>query len=331
MTLSAPLAVPRLGEASRWWFVCLYTGGVNATDSVLSSTLPPLLADARRTGASRWFFIRYFDERGPHIRLRVFGPGECMSQLVRATADLQAQLRLTVERTTGEDFELVPGAASALTAGSDVQIGVYPSVYEPETVKYGGIEAMDLAERLFEFSSELALWAVQSHAKGEGRDPLASLLLADTAGSLLLGRGAQTWSQRRRLGWAKYWSTHTRWWTGADHDGGLLRDHLELRALTERDDFFDRMRRVAIDPDVDAWRRRWVTAVDDYLGAVAPLGANRTPQHLTFHHSHMLMNRLGFLPKEEALLGLHARAWITEVVQGEPTRNRTTSRGKDLS
>ena len=36
----------------------------------------------------------------------------------------------------------------------------------------------------------------------------------------------------------------------------------------------------------------------------------------------MLMNRLGYLPREEALLGLHANAWITEVIHGQRHRSQ---------
>ena len=75
---------------------------------------------------------------------------------------------------------------------------------------------------------------------------------------------------------------------------------------------------VADVPDVAAWRRRWFRAVDDYLTAAEKLEVRRTPQHLAFHQNHMLMNRLGYLPREEALLGLHARDWISAPVDATP-------------
>lgn len=314
--------------APRWWFSCLYTGGMHTADQVIVGVLPPLLADARRAGATRWFYIRYFDDRGAHIRLRVFGPTACLNRLVRLADEMGQHIETIVARSSGANVELVEGAYAALSSASDAQIGIYPAVYEPETLKYGGIEAMEFAEQLFEFSSELALWGVQHYDKGEQRDSLATLLLADTAGALLLGNGTNSWTQRKALGWNRFWSTHTRWWSGADYDGGRLRTQLRQRAALDREEMFERMRDTADNPEVEVWRRRWVGAVEEYLTSVEVLNLNRTPQHLAFHHNHMLMNRLGYMPREEALLGLHARAWISEVIYGEPRNSLTTSAKK---
>ena len=47
-------------------------------------------------------------------------------------------------------------------------------------------------------------------------------------------------------------------------------------------------------------------------------------QNLTFHQNHMLMNRLGYLPREEALLGMHARDWIARPRPQDAAGARTT-------
>ncbi|PWJ65292.1 hypothetical protein B0H03_103139 [Rathayibacter iranicus NCPPB 2253 = VKM Ac-1602] len=52
-------------------------------------------------------------------------------------------------------------------------------------------------------------------------------------------------------------------------------------------------------------RRRWFRAIDDYLAEAGRHEVPRTPQHL------------GYLPPEEALLGLHARDWIAS--SADPT------------
>lgn len=64
------------------------------------------------------------------------------------------------------------------------------------------------------------------------------------------------------------------------------------------------MSAVAEDPVVAACRDEWADAVSVYLDAATAVP--RTPGHLIFHQNHMMSNRLGILPREEALLGLIA-------------------------
>ncbi|GAA4194086.1 hypothetical protein GCM10022219_16800 [Microbacterium oryzae] len=299
-----------IATTPQWWYACLYTGGMEAADDVIAGLLPPLLAEVRALGASRWFFIRYFDESGPHIRLRVFGPGRSLDRLVRTMTDLGAHLELIATAPRARQVELVPGAAAAILGSERRTVGQRVAVYEPEIDKYGGLEGVEIAEQMFEFSSELALWGVSEHEKGRSRDGLAALLLADTVGALCYGARAARWERRRSWSWRDYWMTHADWWTGARTGAAALRDRLERHASAHRHVVHERMRAVAAKPDVNAWRRRWFRAMDDYLATAGSLAVPRTPQHLAFHQNHMLMNRLGYLPREEALLGMHARDWM---------------------
>jgi thiopeptide-type bacteriocin biosynthesis protein len=309
MLLGAAPRPVELADAPQWWYACLYTGGVDATDDVVAGLLPPVLAEVRALGASRWFFLRYVDRSGPHLRLRVFGPGASLDRLVRSVDDLGAHLELITTAPRARRIELVPGAGAALLAGAGDAVGVRPAVYEPEIDKYGGLDGVELAERLFEFSSELALWGVSEHEKGGARDALAALLLADAAGALLHGARAERWPARRAVSWSRFWHIHSRWWTGAVLGDETLRVALEARAAGHRDAVGERLRRTAALPGVQAWRRRWFRAIDDHLAAAGRMEVPRSPQHLVFHQNHMLMNRLGYLPREEALLGIHARDW----------------------
>lgn len=317
MLLGSASRPPDLAAAPQWWYARLYTGGVDAIDHVIEGLLPPLLAEVRALGASRWFFLRYFDRSGPHLRLRVFGPGASLDRLVRASHDLGTHLELIVSASRSQWIELVPGASAAVLAGSGDAVGLRPAVYEPEIDKYGGLNGVELAERIFEFSSELALWGVAEHEKGAGRDALAALLLADGAGALSYGARAQEWPARRAVSWLRFWRVHTGWWTGAVLGNETVRTGLEAHASAHWSAVVKRLRRTAAQPGVAAWRRRWFRAIDDYLAEAGRLEVPRTPQHLVFHQNHLLMNRLGYLPPEEALLGLHARDWIAS--SGDPT------------
>jgi hypothetical protein len=58
---------------------------------------------------------------------------------------------------------------------------------------------------------------------------------------------------------------------------------------------------------VRAWRQRWRASLSEYLHRSAVEKVDRSPEHLVFHQTHMMLNRLGFLPREEVVLGVHAR------------------------
>lgn len=295
-------------EIPQWWYACLYTGGSNAADDVIAGVLPPLLADVRMGGAQRWFFIRYFDDSGPHLRLRIFGPERALNRLVRSYTDISAHLDLMIQMDRGAPIELVRGPMHPGQLRESV--GISPAVYVPEIEKYGGMVGVELAEAFFEFSSELALWAVAQHQKGGSRDALAVLLLSDSVDSLATGPTAERWRQRQRVSAERFWEIHANWWTGAIHGDTSFRELTRSHANTHLENMRQRIERVAADPNVVAWRQRWFKAMDAYLNDAHDYEVGKTAQHLVFHQNHMIMNRLGYLPREEALLGMHTADWM---------------------
>lgn len=313
-----------LSAAEQWWYACLYTGGTDGADDVIAGVLPPLLADVRMGGAHRWFFIRYFDDTGPHLRLRIFGPDRALNRLVRSYMELGAHLELIAATGRGPGVELIPGPA--LPGQLRDPVGVSPAIYVPEIDKYGGMLGVELAEAFFTFSSELALWAVSDHPKGGSRDALAVLLLSDSVHALINGPSASRWWQRARLSAKRFWQIHASWWTGSIHGNLTFHQATERRAAATSDHLQTRLRSVAKDPTVAAWRGRWSRAIDAYLEDARIHDVQRTAQHLIFHHNHMLMNRLGYLPREEALLGMYASHWMAQEPESpKPTFTVTTN------
>ena len=87
------------------------------------------------------FFIRYQDERGPHIRIRMRGEESWMEETLRPAFD-------TWQEGRGEWLE-VP--------------------YTPETERFGGEESLALAEEYFHLSSRVSLdrLAREQHTYGD--------------------------------------------------------------------------------------------------------------------------------------------------------------------
>lgn len=289
-----------------WWFVRIYTRGFEGADPLIGDLLPPVIAEARAQGISRWFYIRYMDEHGPHVRLRVLGPRAVLDQLQRVHAEIEAQLAEVLAEHPTEHRFIAPVPKKAWEG--QLGTGVRAAIYEPELAKYGGPVGLALAEELFEFSSDLGVWACGRFAKESDRAGLAALLLHDVADSLMHGHHAA--AARQRVSWDGYWERHLYWWTAElGHRGPAFRDRMVTAVQERADRVAESLHRVTVLPGVQSWRRRWSVALDTYLARAELSGVDRTPQHLAFHQGHMMLNRLGFLPREEAVLGVHARAW----------------------
>jgi thiopeptide-type bacteriocin biosynthesis protein len=130
--------VRRFLPGSAWLYLRIYTGSTTA-DPVLRGYLAPVIAAAREDGlARRWFFIRYGDPDW-HLRVRFSGDAA---------------------RLTGE---LLPRLHRALAAASDAgqvwQVAL--GTYEREVERYGGPDAIELAEALFHHDSECALGMIE--------------------------------------------------------------------------------------------------------------------------------------------------------------------------
>ncbi len=101
------------------------------TDSILCKAVLPSLRELHAEGLyTLHFFLRYSDETGPHLRLRL------------NAKDLESR----IQHSLGLRLEdLAPGCR------------IVPACYEPELAKYGGTEGLALAETQFHASSEFAL------------------------------------------------------------------------------------------------------------------------------------------------------------------------------
>ncbi|MFF4951168.1 lantibiotic dehydratase [Streptomyces chattanoogensis] len=135
------------GLGGNWLYLKLH-GAARAQDDLLRDHFPELINRAGQLGADGWFFIRYTDDAGHHLRLRLHGadPGRLWGSVAPGVGAL-----LTDWRRAG----LVRGHGLA--------------EYDPETERYGGPAAQQSAERVFRYDSEAALELLRL-AKDPGND-----------------------------------------------------------------------------------------------------------------------------------------------------------------
>ena len=150
------------GLGSEWLYLKLH-GSVRAQDDLLRDHIPELVRLAAQQGADGWFFIRYTDEAGHHLRLRLHGsrPAELWGSVVPAVGALLEQWQHD----------------GLIRSHSLAQ-------YDPESERYGGPTAEPLAERAFQLDSEGAteLLRVAKDASNDfGVDDLAVVSCAALA------------------------------------------------------------------------------------------------------------------------------------------------------
>lgn len=150
------------GLGGEWLYLKLH-GSARAQDDLLREHVPALVELAGRHGADRWFFVRYTDDRGHHLRLRLHGT--CPEALWGTAAPALGALLRTWQR-------------DGLVRGHSLD------QYDPETERYGGAAAQGPAEDVFQYDSEAAvalLRVAKDPTNGYDVDDLAVLSCAALA------------------------------------------------------------------------------------------------------------------------------------------------------
>lgn len=215
---------------------------LSGTADLLTGTVVPWVSSRP---ATRWWFVRFVDPTGPHVRVRV-----------RVPWSERHPLRRDLARALG------PGAVERR--------------HTPETGKYGGPSGVERAERIAHASSVAAV--ALSDRSGSGVAAAHLIAVAERSGcpTQFLHSYAWYWSGRGRLG--PLWEERIR----------------PLRTSPEAENAAAAARRCRGEPALGAYLR----VLDDVLAEAPP--ARRWLDLV--QHAHLMDNRLGLLPADEALL-----------------------------
>jgi len=257
--------------------------------------------------AANWFFIRY-GEGGPHIRVRLADAPPALFEQVRSrlSEECAALAESDPDRSWWEAGTIPDAQGRVFEAGQVVEID-----YVPETRRYGGEQALALNERLFRTSTAVALAAIKATRDDKAGRARIAVALTIAAASIV----SESYEDLGAFfdDYAKFWDA-VRSVAGFDLRQGVLGEAETLRARY-------RAHREAMVRDappatlVEIWRDalmkarggfedlhsrgllvspltgRSATSRDDFLGAL---------DSMTRSQIHMLNNRLGFSPVEEA-------------------------------
>jgi len=285
------VSVSTAQSASRTWlYLKLYPGRLDLLDAVATDVVGPFVTQ-HRVEWSRWFFLRYHDASGPHVRLRMSLEPDAADAIALEASDLAARfgdLRALRAADLNVPGMLAPPGGVAATFDSDVVV----DLYEPEWTKWGGPAYLPVAEHMFEHSSVAALDLIDVTRRGwQDRLAVAVAIIDDSLDRVgLLGDDR-----------ARFLDEHFRWWSG----GASLTDprRRALDGVVEAIAGQVRTRR-----GEHAKRGDCTDPVGDFTRALATTltisNPEQKPAYLLFHHLHLMLNRVGVSPHEEALVSL---------------------------
>lgn len=272
-----------------WWYLRAYPGSSYAMDNATRVLVPWLREQARNEGASRWFFMRYLDMSGQHLRMRLQASPDALDRVHARKGEVEQLLRDAPEPEPR--IRLVAGADLGELRGPRV---AKTAIYAPELEKYGGSTGVSLSLDLFTFGST---W-FDDHGVVDLTPRFERARLA-VEFQIALVRAALPLPDDQ----LEFWKAHQRQWGW------------QLRMLVPTADDY----RVKADEVLAGVRSAHVgsgprDALDDMVGAIVGTldaagmaGIPLARVHLLLNYLHMEMNRWGFMPAEECLIGLLAR------------------------
>lgn len=312
------MSAPAGEGAGRGWLsvYLFFTGWMydGECDRIVREVVEPFVARARREGwVDGHFFIRY-SERGPHVRLRLHGSEEVLEGTVwPALAEhvLAHSPDAIVDATPDEPAFTRP------EPGEPVRVTHLARVaYEPETERYGGPDALPVAERLFADSSDTA-YRLMSGMGAERSSRLGKGLLATV---VLLHTFAR--SRAHGAAFAETYSTNYLRTVAREDDGrekflGAFGQGYEQQADTLGayvDEVWSRLDEgEALSDALDAWaaalreRRAELRALSDagrvQVGGRPAESWDHVVAGIVPSYVHMMNNRLGITIQEESYLG----------------------------
>jgi thiopeptide-type bacteriocin biosynthesis protein len=276
---------------SDWIYYNIYPKSIDLLDLVvenLVSTAVSVVNEA--TDLYRWFFIRYRDFSGAHIRLRFLVPVEDIAHVIQLLECIFNEKLPEINRREGfRTKRLIPVSSDLLNIEQESRFEL--AVYEPETEKYGGNIGLAIAEEWFQKSSELCLKMSQGIHNGSLNRFIIGLKYMDIALHVAFNCAEERLQFLNR--YLSHWSGEQISAIGPAYKNQILTSAGRRRALTKKllsDD--------AGEMHIDEFR----LSLENVMEQLVKRNVNKPFDDLLFHFIHMKNNRLGIWPIEEAYL-----------------------------
>jgi len=293
------LADRALFRDDEWLYIKFYVGShLDRLDDLIVSALAPIVTETR---PKQWFFIRYYDSGGPHLRIRLRCPRSeskacfflAKEICKRALEGLSAQKQFAYK-------PFFPKPAHSASSLAHVP-HVCRARYAREFSFYGGDRGVELAEEVFHVSSQIALAALRVESKGQLNRKCVILDLMLHVDLKRLGANKRFWRV-----YADYWLSIAQIAQPEIWRKRFLRNHDALVFVGET------RKRGSTNAQ---YRNRWNEALERANAAHHQIFSEPMPLAKLASFIHLMNNRLGVSLIEEAYLAtlLEAEAYEATV------------------
>lgn len=288
----------RAAETFEWAYYKLYVGAsYEALDFVITDCIEEAI---QRFGEHGWFFLRYLDEGGLHLRVRFRLEKTTLAETEpKLFAALHDGLSLLSQRLPNPYMPLLTFGGFTVNPPQQVlSANCQRCDYEPEFDAYGGETGVAIAEQVFCASSVLARAILLKESAAElSRKNCALPLYIEAVNTFVPDRDVNGFLER----YANFWLSGDA--TLAAHKGAFIDKAYSMvdDGLTIVPSVSEYDRLVA---DVTGqWKAVLISARDRYERQ-CPAYSKVLADTLAFHFVHLMNNRLGFNTVEESYLAI---------------------------
>ncbi|MDN3903310.1 lantibiotic dehydratase C-terminal domain-containing protein [Arthrobacter sp. YD2] len=293
-------------DAILWSILTIEPDRDDVGDDIVRHIIAPLSSQLRAGEGGRFRFSRSLESDRYAVHLHLNAPERVIERVWKFAHALADENVCTVGALK---LSHSPGVIYPPPSGEPV-----PELLEAPLARFGGFKGLELLAEISEVSSDLALWAVDRFPSLKMRSMVAALLLFDTAHAMMRGPRSAVWADRRTTSWEYFWNAHLHACTGSlGPHSAQVRSAMIAQMAPRVVPVHRIMAALAAEPAVEIWRKRWARAVDEYLYRADKQRISRSAQQLATRASQLSLNRLGFSLRDQAVLGLYARAWSKDI------------------
>lgn len=285
-------------ETFEWSYYKLYIGAsYDALDFVITDCIDEAI---RRFGEHGWFFLRYLDEGGLHLRVRFRLKKSTLAEVEpELFATLHDGLSLLSQRLPNPYMPLLTFGGFTVNPPQQVLgVNCQRCDYVPEFDMYGGDTGVAIAEQVFYASSVLARAILIKEAAAElSRKNCALPLFIEAITTFVSGRDMNGFLER-----------YANFWLSGDAALGKHKNVFIDKAYSMIDEGLTILPSVSeydrsIADLAGQWKAALISARERYERR-CPAYSKVLADTLAFHFVHLMNNRLGFSTVEESYLAI---------------------------
>lgn len=279
-----------------WIYYKLYLGSkADCADAVITDLYEKVVKDS---GCSKWFYIRYMDEAGFHIRLRLEAASANVEALDKAIYPKIYDLIKGLHNYLPSIYQPMVSLPEYLDQpdyGKSAKVYIDKGTYEPEADKYGSGRGVSISEDIFQVSSELACMILSDEYK--------DLYSRKTILPILMNESCVNFPS---VPFNEFWGQYSLYWLGGEStaaDDWRAKFQVKADEITEaghsilwpEEELPDEALAV-----INQWREALKSAALEYKKEEKNIVVRKDV--LALNYAHLIMNRLGIATLEESYI-----------------------------